>query len=68
MLKRMFAVCLIGLTAPSCASGPIPMDSACVAFGAIRPEAGDVDVISESLTDQILIHNDTGQRLCHWKP
>ena len=29
---------------------------------------GDIDVISDSLVDQVLAHDETGAKLCGWKP
>ena len=33
----------------------------------IRPSANDVAVISDRLAEDLLVHNETGSRLCGWK-
>lgn len=45
-----------------------PATSGCEWTRPIRPTAQDVDLISDSLVDQILAHNLAGQRICGWKP
>jgi hypothetical protein len=40
----------------------------CDAARAIRPEASDVDTMSDGLGRQVLAHNKTGQDLCGWQP
>lgn len=47
-----------------CATSPDP----CAGWAPIRPEAADVDALSDSLSDQILAHNTFGERACGWKP
>ncbi len=54
-----------------CATSPDP----CAGWKPIRPAStsavkgvGDVDVISGSLTDQILAHNTFGMKQCGWTP
>ena len=50
--------------------------SGCTTYGgsfcdnskAIRPDAKDVEVISNSLTNQLTAHNEKGAGLCGWKP
>lgn len=49
-----------------CAANGPPSDTACVAFRAIILEPADVDAISDSLAEQILIHNETGERKGCW--
>jgi hypothetical protein len=34
----------------------------------IRPTQKDVEIISDRLVEQIVRHNEVGQRLCGWKP
>ena len=40
----------------------------CAGFKIIRPAQSDIAVISSDLVDQILVHNETGEKLCKWKP
>lgn len=40
----------------------------CIGFKPIHPAIADVDAISPGLARQILAHNETGARLCRWKP
>lgn len=40
----------------------------CAGFKPIRPEPHDLVCISDSLADQILIHNEYGQKVFGWKP
>lgn len=39
----------------------------CAGFNVMRPTINDTAVISPSLVDQILAHNETGKRLCGWR-
>ena len=39
----------------------------CVVAGSIRPLVSDTCGISQTLTDQILAHNEIGAELCGWK-
>lgn len=52
---------------PNVVTEVVTVDTGCVAFDAIRPEPADIEVISDSLVDQILIHNEVGHRRCGWK-
>ena len=54
------------LTACGCAGGAAT--DACAIFLPIRPTERDVLAISDSLVAQIEAHNETGRRLCRWKP
>lgn len=42
--------------------------STCAGFRPIRPANADIDAISPGLTRQIVAHNETGAKLCRWKP
>ena len=54
---------LLGLLG-GCTSQPDP----CAGWVPIRPEAADLDAISDGLTEQILAHNQFGERACGWQP
>lgn len=45
----------------------VTVDTGCIAFEAIRPTAQDIEVISDDLVDQLLVHNEIGHRRCGWK-
>lgn len=40
----------------------------CAGFRPIRPANADIDAISPGLARQIVAHNETGAKLCRWKP
>ena len=54
-------VCLLLLAATGCAPGPGTM---CDGWRPIRPEASDVEIVSDSLAEQILGHNEHGASVC----
>lgn len=61
---KMLAVPLfLALCACSTTSG-----DPCAGFKPIRPEIADNAVISLQLVEQLLVHNETGAKLCGWKP
>lgn len=62
MGKVAIALCAL-LTACQTPSG-----SFCQIASPIRPEATDVALISDSLSNQILALNEKGAKLCAWKP
>jgi hypothetical protein len=41
---------------------------ACTGFRSIHPAIADVDAMSAGLARQIVAHNETGAKLCRWKP
>lgn len=47
-----------------CATSPDP----CAGWAPIRPEAADVDGMSDELALQILQHNEHGSQACGWRP
>jgi len=49
------------------ASGCVPTSDCDWAFP-IRPTGEDVSVISNGLARDILRHNETGAKICRWKP
>ena len=57
---------MLTLGASACESGltGIPCD----ALTPIRPAAADLDQMSDRLMTSILLYNETGQRICRWKP
>ena len=61
---------LIALTIVSAVSGCGAGRGAdgCTAFRPIRPIQDDIALISEDLVEGILLHNETGMRLCDWVP
>ncbi|MGE0212281.1 MAG: hypothetical protein AB7S41_11350 [Parvibaculaceae bacterium] len=50
-----------------CATKP-PAASLFCDFGPIRPTPEDTRVISDRLTNRIIVENETGERLCNWQP
>lgn len=66
-------LCVIAgaLSLAACCHTPVQVDPVvdigCVAFSAIRPTDHDIDVMSDELVDQILVHNEVGHRRCRWK-
>lgn len=54
--------------ASGCADGPVTRTGACDVFRPIHPTAPDTDLISDQLVSQLLVHNQTGSRLCGWRP
>lgn len=45
-----------------------PGGSFCTVSKQITPTPADVEVISAPLTGQLVVHNETGAKLCGWKP
>lgn len=62
MMKLLVLVLMIVVS--GCESG---LRNSCDWAKPIRPKTSDVDVISDSLTRQLLEHNITGQRVCGWR-
>lgn len=60
-------ILLAGVTAFAAGCQAPAVTSGCEWTRPIRPTAEDVAVISDSLVDQLLIHNETGARICGWK-
>ena len=54
----------LALALPACNTVGDP----CAGFRPIRPVIADVDAISAGLAQQITAHNETGAKLCRWKP
>ena len=57
-LTLLFAVILVG--------GCVQSD--CDWAKPIRPTTGDLGVVSPGLAREVLAHNQTGAKLCGWKP
>lgn len=59
------------LSLAACCHTPVQadpvVDTGCVAFSAIRPTDHDIDVMSDELVDQLLVHNEIGHKRCGWK-
>ena len=59
------------LSLAACCNQPVQadpvVDTGCVAFSAIRPTDQDIDVMSDDLVNQLLTHNETGNKRCGWK-
>jgi hypothetical protein len=53
------------LAVMSCSNGQ--GNDYCLIAQPIRPSAADMGAISDSLVQQILTHDKTGQALCGWK-
>jgi hypothetical protein len=56
---------LLLLVVTACAPGL--KGDPCDGWKPIRPEAADVDVISDSLAEQILQHDEFGASVCGWE-
>lgn len=56
--------CLLLLAATACAPGPT---TGCDGWRPIRPEAADVERLSDRLVEQILGHNEHGASVCGWQ-
>ena len=59
-------VLLLLTSVSACAPGSVA--DPCPAFRPIRPSPSDIDTMSGALLDQLLSHNEIGQRLCGWAP
>ena len=57
---------LLTLAVRACAGGPAGIP--CDALTPIRPSDTDLDRMSDRLITEILIYNDTGERICGWRP
>ena len=72
-LRITARLCVIAgaLSLAACCHTPVQadpvVDTGCVAFSAIRPTDHDIDVMSDELVDQLLVHNETGNKRCGWK-
>lgn len=62
----LFAVLILSFL--PLAFGCAPQPDACAGWAPIRPEAADVDAVSDELALQILQHNEHGARACGWRP
>ena len=67
MWKRMWLASTIASAVIGCANGPETRTGACTVFKPIRPTAADIEAVSFQLVEQILVHNETGTRLCGWE-
>ena len=63
-MTRSLALILL-LAVSACGHGP---GTACDGWKPIRPDAADVDVMSDQLVEQILGHNEHGASVCGWEP
>ena len=54
----------LALALPACSTSA----DSCAGFKSIRPAIADVDTMSPGLARQIVTHNETGAKLCRWKP
>ena len=69
MWKRTLLALTIASAVSACAGGGVETRTGgCDVFGPIHPAAGDIDVISDDLVEQLLVHNETGAALCGWEP
>lgn len=65
-LRIALIVLALTLAVSACGHGPatgIPCD----ALTPIRPTSADLERMSDRLITSILIHNETGRRVCGWK-
>ncbi len=62
-LRRSILLLLVGVSVISCVS--TPRNSYCEIATPIYLEENDVNIISESLVNDLLIHNKTYERLCN---
>lgn len=67
MWKRMWLVSTIASAVIGCVGGPETRTGACAVFKPVRPTVADIEAASTILVEQILVHNETGARLCGWK-
>ncbi|AIM40794.1 Rz-like spanin [Idiomarinaceae phage Phi1M2-2] len=58
----MFAGLMLMLAATGCAT--TPTNDYCLIASEIRPTSADVDVISDALVEQLLVHNEIYATLC----
>ncbi len=63
MVKGIIIIATLFLASCQTTSG-----DRCAGFKPIRPTSSDVQLISETLTNQLLVYNKTGASLCGWKP
>lgn len=61
-----FGVFLLTLVVSACENG-VSID-ACAGWQPIRPSSADVETMSDRLIEDILSHNEQGQRRCDWTP
>lgn len=50
-----------------CATSPIPIGLPC-SVGPVHPSSGFQQRWTRSEKDQVLLINETGEKLCRWKP
>ncbi len=63
-LAMIVVLTALVLALPACSTSGDP----CAGFKPIRPAIADVDAMSGGLARQIVAHNETGAKLCRWKP
>ena len=61
-LRKYILLLVVGVSVISCTNGP--RNSYCDIASPIYPEENDVNIISDSLVNDILIHNETYEGLC----
>ena len=66
MSKKAFVAWTMTIVVGACATGHD--EATCLAFRPIRPTLFDTDRMSDDLAGQILVHDETGRRLCGWRP
>lgn len=63
--KTLLLLALIAVSTAGCATDPI-LKSDCDWVKPIRPSRADV--LTEQTKQQIVAHNEAGEKLCGWKP
>ena len=64
MTRAILAILAILALSACCRSEP----DTCGPWSPIRPTSADLNVVSETLMDQILAHDRVGQDICGWSP
>ena len=59
------AACLLMIGVSGCSSGPLT--EFCEVAQPIHPSRKDACMISQSFVDQVVLHNETGKKLCGWE-
>jgi hypothetical protein len=64
---KKFAAFLLMSAVAACLTGCQTAGSACDGWRQLRPTARDVEVMSDQLAMDVLMHNEHGKDLCGWR-
>lgn len=64
--KTMCVGLALALLLTGCATGGPATEGGCAAFQPIY--VSRADTLTDGTAEQILVHNETGGRLCRWRP